>query len=86
MRYNTVTAQKDSYPILCLSSHEALELTAKFAFAAERMRADTDSCVRASLYERASRVAFLRAHLLAHDEQMRPTLGQSFRRAIFAVA
>lgn len=72
--------------MLSLSSHEALELTAKFAFAAERMRADADSCVRASLYERASRVAFLRAHMLARDEQVRPTFGQSLRRAIFAVA
>lgn len=70
----------------CLSSREALELTAKFAFAAERMRADNDSQMRASLYERASRVAFLRAHILAKDEELRGTFGQSFRRAIFAVA
>jgi len=69
-----------------LSSHEALELTARFAFTAERMRSDSDAQVRASLYERASRVAFLRAHLLAKDEEVRPTFGQSFRRAIFAVA
>lgn len=69
-----------------LSSHEALELTAKFAIAAERMRADSDSRLRASLYERASRVAFLRAHMLAKNEEVRPSFGQTFRRAIFAVA
>ena len=70
----------------CLSSHEALELTAFFAFTAERMRADADSHTRASLYDRASRVAFLRAHIIARDEQIRPMFGQSVRRAVFGSA
>lgn len=70
----------------CLSYHEALQLTATFAFTAERMRADAKCQERANLYERASRIAFLRAHLSARDEESRPLFGQSFRRAVFASA
>jgi hypothetical protein len=70
----------------CLSSHEALQLTATFAFTADRMRADSDSCPRASLYEIASRIAFLRAHMIARDEVVRPIFGQSFRLAALASA
>lgn len=70
-----------------LTSHEALELTASFTFAAERLRAsDGDFQIRAHLCEIASRVAFLRAHLIARDEEMRPVFGQAYRRSIFAVA
>ena len=69
-----------------LSSHQALELTASFAFTAERMRADSESRARAELYERASRIAFLRAHRIARDEEVCPTFGQLFRRAAFALA
>jgi len=70
-----------------LTSHEALQLTAHFAFTAERMRAITaDFERRATLCETASRVAFLKAHLLAKDEEMRPAFYQSCRRAAFAVA
>jgi hypothetical protein len=70
----------------CLSSHEALQLTATFAVTAERMRADGEAQTLASLYERASRVAFLRAHIIARDEQVRPVFGQGFQRALFASA
>jgi hypothetical protein len=70
----------------CLSSHEALQLTATFASAADRMRADADACPRASLYEIASRIAFLRAHVIARNEEGRPVFGQSFRGAAFASA
>lgn len=69
-----------------LSSHEALELTAHFVTTAERMRANSESLARASLYEKASRIAFLRAHSLAREEEARPAFGQSLRRAIFATA
>lgn len=69
-----------------LSSHEALQLTATFAFTAERMRAHAHSHTRASLYDRASRVAFLKAHIIARHEQVRPVFGQSFRRSLFASA
>jgi hypothetical protein len=72
--------------ISSLSSHQALELTASFAFTAERMRADSESQARANLYERASRIAFLRAHRIAQDEEARPAFGQMFRRAVFALA
>lgn len=69
-----------------LSSSEALQLTVTFAVTAERMRANDDARTLASLYERASRVAFLKAHVIAREEEVRPTFGQSFRRAAFAVA
>lgn len=69
-----------------LSSHEALRLTATFAVTAERMRADVEAQTLASLYERASRVAFLKAHLIAREEEVRPIFGQSFRRAAYAAA
>lgn len=70
-----------------LTFHQALELTADFAFAAERMRAaDSDCQTRASLCETASRIAFLRAHILARDEEARPSFGMTFQRAAFAVA
>ena len=70
-----------------LTSHEALQLTAHFAFTAERMRtADSNFEIRASLYETASRVAFLKAHLLAKNEEICPLLGQTSRRAVFFAA
>lgn len=69
-----------------LSSHQALELTASFAFTAERMRAHSQAQARAKLYERASRIAFLRAHRIARDEEICPAIGQTFRRAVFALA
>jgi hypothetical protein len=80
-------AQKDSSPMSLLTSHQALQLSASFAFTADRMRAsDGDFQLRARLCEIASRVAFLRAHVIARDEEIRPAFGDSFRRASFAVA
>jgi hypothetical protein len=40
----------------------------------------------AKLYETASRAVFLRAHVIAKAEEMRPAMGEGFRRAAFAVA
>ena len=72
---------------LQLTSQEALRLTASFAFTADRMRQADEACeIRASICETASRVAFLRAHRIAEMEQVLPALGQTFRRAVFAVA
>jgi len=70
-----------------LTSHEALVLTADFALTADRMRAaDSADRLRSKLYERASRIAFLRAQLLAKREETCPALGELFRRAAFAIA
>ena len=70
-----------------LTFHQALELTANFAFIAERLRAaDHDFQTRATVCETASRIAFLRAHILAKDDEARPSFGTIFRRAAFAVA
>jgi hypothetical protein len=72
---------------LQLTSQDALRLTASFAFTADRMRAaDHAFEIRARICETASRVAFLRAHLIAKREEILPPLGESFRRAVFAVA
>lgn len=69
-----------------MSSHEALQLTASFAFTAERLRTSPDAQTRANIYERASRIAFLRAHVLSRHEEVSPIFGQTFRRALFAIA
>lgn len=70
-----------------LTSHEALALTASFALTADRMRAaDSGSDLRAQLCETASRIAFLRAQLLAKSEEVQPAFGGLFRRAVFAIA
>ena len=70
-----------------LTFHQALELTANFAFIAERLRAaDHDFQTRATVCETASRIAFLRAHILAKGDEARPSFGTIFRRAAFAVA
>ena len=71
-----------------LTSQQALQLATDFSHAADQMRAADagDVQAKASLYETASRVAFLRAHLIARDEETRPMFGQSFRHAAFAVA
>jgi len=69
-----------------LSSHEALNLTASFAVIAERMRiCDNHSQARAALCDVASRVAFLRAHALAKQEEMYPAIEQCLRRVAVAV-
>ena len=75
-----------------LTSHQALQLAADFAFTADYVRAaesdDLQNDVRtmAKLYETASRAVFLRAHVIARAEEARPVLGEGFRRAVFAVA
>jgi len=70
-----------------LSSHEALTLTANFAYIAERMRvSDSYSQSRAALCEAASRVAFMRAHTLAKQEEVCPAFGQFCRPAASAIA
>jgi hypothetical protein len=70
-----------------LSSRQALQLAADFAFTAEYIRETNAECrAQANLYEAASRAAFLKAHLIAKDEEMRPSFGDSFRRAAYAVA
>jgi len=70
-----------------LTSHEALRLTARFAFTADRMRtADQDLATRANICETASRVAFLRAQSIAKREQILPNLGECNRRAVFSIA
>ena len=70
-----------------LTSREALTLTANFAFTADRMRAANEELDRrARICEMASRIAFLRAHLIARQEQVFPQLGESSRRAVYRVA
>jgi hypothetical protein len=73
--------------MLSLTSHEALQLTATFAFTAEYLRSsNAQARVRARIYDTASRVAFLRAHILHKHEEARPMLGHASRRARFTSA
>jgi hypothetical protein len=67
-----------------LTSREALQLAADFALKAECMRSDdaTDFQTKVELYETASRVALLRAHMVANEEEVRPVVGKSLRRAV----
>jgi hypothetical protein len=68
-----------------LTSQEALQLTANFAFTADRMpEADRAFAIRANICETASRVAFLRAHLIAVQEEVLPGFGECLRRRTFA--
>jgi hypothetical protein len=85
LRYTAATAYK-AFPMAHLSSKEALQLAATFALTAEYMRTADQSDVqtRANFYEQASRAAFLRAEAIAKNEEVR-VLGESFRRAAFAV-
>ncbi len=70
-----------------LTSHEALRLTANFAVIADRMRTGDETFeIRASICETASRIAFLRAQKIAKREEILPALGDTFRRAVFAIA
>lgn len=72
---------------LPLTSQEALKLTASFAFAADRMRlADAGLQAQAKIYETASRVAFLRAHLIAKQEETVSFRGCEYRRTVFTIA
>jgi hypothetical protein len=74
--------------MLCLTSAQALQLAADFALTADYIRAAdaTHSEARVNFLETASRTAFLKAHAIAKKEEVRPVLGQCFRRAAFAVA
>jgi len=69
----------------CLTPHEALHLTATFAFTADYVRA-TDIGARARIYEIASRVALLRASIPARHGDARPQVGIIARRSVFATA
>ena len=74
--------------MLHLTAQQALDLAADFALTADYVRATdaTDSQIRAKFLETASRAAFLRAHAIARQEEVRPVFGEAFRRAVFAVA
>jgi hypothetical protein len=74
--------------MLHLTSQQALQLAADFALTADYVRAAnaTESQTRAKLLQTASRAAFLRAHAIARQEEVRPVFGEGFRRAVFAVA
>ena len=68
-----------------LTSQEALELAARFACTADQMRAAGEvSEVRRKICETASRIAFLRAHLIARREELVPAPGAALPRAIVA--
>ncbi len=71
-----------------LTSTQALKLAADFAHVADQMRAADGSDLQhlIGLYEKASRIAFLRAQVISRDEETRPRFGQSSHRAMFAVA
>jgi hypothetical protein len=74
--------------MLQLTAQQALQLAADFALTADYVRAEnaTDSQSRAKFLETASRAAFLRAHAIARQEEVRPVFGEGIRRAAFAVA
>jgi hypothetical protein len=74
--------------MLHLTAQQALQLAAYFLHAADYMNAQNtpNSQTRLKLLETASRAAFLRAHAIARQEEVRPVLGESIRRATFAVA
>jgi hypothetical protein len=73
--------------MLSLTSHEALQLTATFAFTAEYLRStDSPARVRARIYDRASRIALLRAHVLTRREDAKPRFGEPSRQSLFASA
>ncbi len=71
-----------------LSSTQALHLAAAFALTADYIReaSAADFPANVNFYETASRAAFLRAHVIARDEEVRAAFGEGFRRAAFAVA
>ena len=87
VRYNRQLRSED-YRMAHLTGQEALQLAADFALKAEYMRADdaADFKSKVELYETASRVAFLKACVIAREEEVRPVLGENLRRAMFVVA
>ena len=68
------------------NSREAMELTAFFAHTAGQLRATEGNSMRVNMFEAASRIALLRAHLLAQQEQARRGFYESYRAATFATA
>jgi hypothetical protein len=73
--------------MLQLNSRQAIQLAADFALTANYMKTagDCDFQARVSLCEKASRIAFLKAHILAESEEERALSGESFN-SVFAVA
>jgi hypothetical protein len=72
---------------LQLTSQEALQLAAAFRCTADRMRAAHGaSPIRTQICATASRIALLRAHLIAEREEPSPSPSNAFQRAIFAVS
>lgn len=72
---------------LPLTSQEALQLTASFVFAADRMRSSDGAFqARTVICDIASRVAFLRAHVIAKQEEVVRFRGEEFRPSAFATA
>jgi hypothetical protein len=47
--------------------------------------ADINFYGRAAVFEAASRITFLKAHVIAKEEETTPLLGEIARRAVFAV-
>ena len=69
-----------------LTSQEALQLAAAFACTADRMRAAGEASeVRRKICETASRIAFLRAHLIVSREELLPLVSDALPRPVFAV-
>lgn len=71
-----------------LTSQQALQLAFEFALTADNMRSNDGADVQSAvdLYETASRVAFLKADVIARDEEVRPISGQTLRRSPVAMA
>ena len=68
-----------------LTSQEALQLAAALACTADRLRAAGEASeVRQKICQTASRIAFLRAHLIASREELFPPPGDALQPAIFA--
>ena len=67
-----------------LSSREALNLCVIFAGIASQLRAAGTNSVEAGMYETASRVAFLKAHVLSSNERPRQVFGEPLPAATYA--
>ena len=67
-----------------LSSREAVNLSVIFAGIASQLRAADANSAEAGMYETASRVAFVKAHVLSSLERPRPVFGEPLRVATYA--
>ena len=67
-----------------LSSREALNLSVIFAGIASQLRAANANSAEAGMYETASRVAFLKAHVLSSNERPRQVFSDTLRAAAYA--